>query len=253
MNESMQTKRDKIKEYFSDRRHIAMAVFAVVAIIVLIIGLCLSWFVEQERLATVGKVPAPGLLKITGPGEDAITEIDLSYSPDTFKDSDKITLRRGFSVVSPEGTYTLLLAHTTNIPDLHIKLYRAVDAQNETPDLSGFDSTNAEYKWKKADSTNLYTKKSGTFKNIQFENSDDEGNSLAKDLESPNAIFSDVTAVQTNAIPLYWESSQTAGTKDSTKYRDKEGKALKVTDYIIEISWTDTGKETDMLYLIARQ
>lgn len=245
--------REKIKEYFSDNRRTAITVLAVIAVIVLIVGLCLSWFVEQKRLATVGKITAPAELRITGPNETSMSEIDLAYNPDEFEGKDKVTLKRAFSVVSGPSNFKLQLARTTNISDLHIELYRAEDAGSDAADLAGYDNTGHEYSWKKSGG-NLYNTADGSsFLNPADGATVDKDGvpNLAEDLN--NQIFKSGDNPQQNAISLYWQSEQTPAQTESTKYTVKSGEEkCRVTNYIIELTWTDKTKETDVLYLIAR-
>lgn len=243
---------EKSERFFNDKRRIAIAALAIIAVVVLIIGLTATWFVDSKRLETVGKVQSPAEIKVLGPNETAMEEIPLTYEPAEFVDH-KVKLTRTFSVVSG-GSFTLYLAHTTNIRDLDIKLYR-VDEQTGLPaDVVG-DADGTPFYWNRRDGEavdadhqngNLYPGE-GSFVNPK-DNSDPK---LAID---PNGQIFSGAAVQDNAIPLYWKLGVTdPDKKESTKYTVKDGTTpCKVTNFIIDISWTDSSKETDVLYLIAK-
>ena len=241
---------ERVKEYFGDNRRAAITIFAVIAVLVLLIGLCLSWFVSNKSLSTVGKIKKPTTIKVLGPNETAMEEIPLTYEPTEFADH-KVHLTRTFSVVSDENGFTLQLAHTTNIENLEIELYRVdVLKSQDGADVSQVDNDGNSYYWKKK-GDNLYSSK-GKYLNAE--------GGLGTDLG--NQIFEGKGQRQKNAVPLYWEytgaSTKSGGAPDlhSTikTYYNSKGEAIKsyVTNFIIDISWTDSAKETDVLYLIAK-
>lgn len=240
---------EKIKDYFSDNRRTAITVFAVIAVIVLIIGLCLSWFAEQNRLATVGKIKKPSLIKVLGPNATAMEEIDLTYNPDEAADeNNKVQLTRTFCVVSGSDGFDLYLAHTTNISDLVIKLYRVNDVTGvsgqDGAEVSSFDGDGNRFYWNRKDGKNLYNTADG-----KFVNPTDESNTLGQDFNQK--IFGG-KSVQKNAIPLYWKMEVASTDKATSKYKNRDGSEACLTNFIIDLSWTDSNKETDVLYLIAR-
>lgn len=236
---------EKVKEYFSDNRRTALTVFAVIAVIVLVIGLCLSWFVENKRLETVGEVAGPSEIKVLGPNATGLEEIDLAYEPTEFPDHE-VKLTRTFSVVSGKKGFTLQVAHTTNIADLDIKLYRVNDVSGtsavSSADVSQIDSDGNKYSWNKKGES-LFPS-SG-----EFTNPADSSNTLGED--KAGEIFGGKPA-QTNAIPLYWQLQVTDTDKETEKYKDADGNNCHVTNFIIDLTWTDSAKETDVLYLIAK-
>lgn len=237
--------REKVKEYFSDNRRTAITVFAVIAVIVLIIGLCLSWFVENKRLETVGEIAGPSVIKVMGPNATGLEELDLAYEPTEFPNHE-VKLTRAFSVVSG-SSFRLYLAHTTNISNLNIALYRVNDvtgtSDEKSADISQLDSDGTKYAWKKK-GENLYPEK-GKYINGK-EGADPK---LAEDL---NGQIFDGAEVQENAIPLYWEIYVNNTDGETSKYQDEDGKNCHLTNFIIDLSWTDSAKETDVLYLIAK-
>lgn len=229
------------------------AVFAGIAAAVLLIGLSLTWFVESKKQSTVGQVQGPAEIKVLGPNATAMEEIDLAYEPTEFIDH-KVKLTRTFSVVSGASGFKLYIAYTTNISDLDIKLYRVDDQKGSAnADVVELDGDGNKYAWNRRGGEATDTEAKGNLfpSNGVFINPKDSDNKLAKDLNSQ--IFNGASA-QDNAIPLYWEYSVDSGYTDTktSKYKDSSGNDCALTNFIIDLSWTDSSKETDVLYLIAR-
>ena len=55
--------------------------------------------------------------------------------------------------------------------------------------------------------------------------------------------------VQIHAEPVYWLSSQSLATNKTNSI--KNGKTYR-TYYVCEVSWTETKKETDIFYILAK-
>ena len=235
-----------VANWVSDHRQQLMAGFAVLAVIVLVIGLCFSWFVHNKSLSTVGAVKAPYDLKLMGPNETTIEQIDLTYDPKRDVDKDGyVTLKKAFCVSSDtaSASYDLFLAHTTNISGLEIKLYRAKaeenpDKSDAKADAAGLDGAGNPFAW-----------------NITGSDLIPQGSYINKDASTGKAdtdhdaqTFDEklgADKLERSASPLYWKlSGQNTGT-DSTG-------TDKVDNYIIQLKWKETQKETDVLYLIAK-
>lgn len=216
-----------------------MAAFAALAVIVLAIGLCLSWFVHSKSLSTVGAIKDPAALKLMGPNQTVMTEIDLTYDPQKDVDEDgNVTLKKPFCVKSDEAqiAYSLMLAHTTNINGLSIELYRAKakknpSASDTTADVAGLDKDGNPFAWDKT-GENLLSQ--GSYINKGTDGKADpeyDGQTFG------SAVGSD--ALGRSASPLYWKLSD-QNTGDDC-----------LDNYIIELKWQEAQKETDVLYLIA--
>lgn len=250
MTEASATRMDNIKEWVYDHRRPLMAGFAALAVIILLIGLSLMWFVNNKSLSTVGKIQAPAKLKVLGPNQSAIEQIDISYS-EAMKDSigsdgdGTATIRRGFCVQSDGSDFELQIANTTNISGLKIKVYRVAN-NNQTEaskvTIAGVSGTTT-YAWTKADSP------IEGFELINPYKAGDE--SLAKDLETTDdPTFENYKKVQKNARPLY-RCKKFSGESELYQAGDVKGVA---TNFIIECTWKTRPnvKETDVVYLIAR-
>lgn len=232
-------------EWIKNHRRELMAGFAVLAVIILIIGLCLSWFVYTKSLSTVGMLKQPSDIRLMGPNATEMSQIDLSYDPKTDVHTDEKTgkkiveLRRALCVKTekPNTAYTLFLARTTNIDGLNIKLYKATDVTKSEEaakaDVTGYDGINKYYAWNKDGSELLkdWTPLNKLNDELLADPSKDDktfGKNLGVDL------------LQRHASPVYWRSNGTFNSGDDS-----------VDRYIIEFSWEETQKETDVIYLIA--
>lgn len=258
---TMQTRLGDARNWIENHRAQALAVLVLLAAIVLIIGLSLSWFVGSKSLSTVGKIQTPAQLKVLGPNQTSIEPIEISYdeSRGDVKNTDgTVTVRRAFCVQSDNDddpgagqAFELQVANTTNITGLTINVYRVKVNDPSAPrgDVVGLDGLNRTYSWSKK----------GKPISFDFINSADKANTLAQELADNDPTYGTYKSVQKNARPLYrYHTFQKA---------DLDGwngtKANAATNFIIECAWNPgvvtTGstkvsnvKETDMVYLIAR-
>lgn len=235
---------DSIWDWASEHRRQLMVIFVVLAVVVLLIGLGLSWFVHNKSLSTVGMLQTPSDIKLMGPNATEMTQIDLSYDPETDVKSENgkkvVHLTRPFCVkTDKEGTsYNLLLARTTNISGLEIRLYKAKDVSSgstadATADVKGVTGINSHYAWKKAGDDLI---KSG-----HYINKPDD--SMLADTGHDSQTFEKALGedkLQRNASPVYWKA-------DGPFLSGTNG----IDNYIIELSWPEDQSETDIIYLIA--
>ena len=258
---TMQTRLGDARNWIENHRAQALAVLILLAAIVLIIGLSLSWFVGSKSLSTVGKIQTPAQLKIMGPNQTSIEPIEISYDEsrgDVKNSNGTVTIRRAFCVQSDNGdpaaggqAFELQVANTTNITGLTINVYHVTvnDSSNTSGTVVGLDGLNQPYSWSKK----------GAPIEFHFINFADGTSALAKELEANDPTYGSYAKVQKNARPLYRYHEFGEGDLD----RGKDGRANAATNFIIECTWnpgvvTVNGKtvsnvkETDMVYLIAR-
>lgn len=259
---TMQTRLGDARNWIENHRAQALAVLVLLAAIVLIIGLSLSWFVGSKSLSTVGKIQTPAQLKIMGPNQTSIEPIEISYDEsrgDVKNDDGTVSVRRAFCVKSNNDesndggqAFELQVANTTNITGLTISVYRVKvnNSSDKSGTVVGLDGLNQPYSWSEKGSPISFT----------FINSADETNSLAKELSANDPTYGEYANVQKNARPVYryhkFEKDELDGYK--------EGKANAATNFIIECTWNpgvvtkadgtkvSNVKETDVVYLIAR-
>lgn len=261
---TMQTRLGDARNWIENHRAQTLAVLVLLAAIIFIIGLTMTWFVSSKSLSTVGKIQTPAQLKIMGPNQTNIEPIEISYDEsrgDEKKDDGTVTVRRAFCVRSDNGdpaaggqAFELQVANTTNITGLTINVYHVtVNESSATKgDVVGLDGLNRTYSWSKKSSTPI---------KFAFINSADGTSTLAKELEANDPTYGSYVNVQKNARPLYRYHEFTKSQLDG--YSDKNKRANAATNFIIECTWnpgvvTVNGKtvsnvkETDMVYLIAR-
>ena len=220
-------------EAYSKRKRL-MSIFAVIAVAVLILGLTLSWFVGSQTASTVGKIAQPSNLQILGPNSTSIEQLDLSYDSSNIDSSGKVTVRRGFCVESGGDPFELQVANTTNISGLDIKVYRVTVNDKSA---SGDVVEPGSYSWSK-----------GSEVEFAYINKDSSTGIAKTPTGSNDETFANYTKVQANAAPLYrWHAFEI-----SDLDKGSDGKPASVTNFIIEATWTETVKETDIVYLIAR-
>lgn len=262
---TMQTRLDDAHKWIESHRAQALAVLVLLAAIVLIVGLSLSWFVGSKSLSTVGKIQTPAQLKVLGPNQTTIEPIEISYdeSRGDAKNADgTVTVRRAFCVQSDNDddpgagqAFELQVANTTNITGLTINVYRVTvnDPPTTKGDVVGLDGLNRTYSWSKKDPNTPIA--------FTFINSADKTNTLAQELADNDPTYGTYKSVQKNARPLYRYYKFAKSELDG--YSDKNKTANAATNFIIECTWnpgvvTVNGKtvsnvkETDMVYLIAR-
>lgn len=235
---------DSIRDWASEHRRQLMVIFVVLAVVVLLIGLGLSWFVHNKSLSTVGMLQTPSDIKLMGPNATEMTQIDLSYDPETDVESESgkkvVHLTRPFCVkTDQEGTsYNLLLARTTNISGLEIHLYKATDVtsgsiEDTVADVKGATGVNSHYAWNKNGNDLI---PSGHYINkladSMLADSDHDSQTFDKRLNE--------NQLQRNASPVYWKA-------DGSFASGANG----IDNYIIELSWPEDQSETDIIYLIA--
>lgn len=209
------TSESQKNDAWTHRRRRLAAALAVLCVAVLYVGITYTWFVGNQSASTVAKIAKPSNLQILGPNSSAIEQLDLSYDASNV-DGEKVAVRRGFCVESGGEAFELQVANTTNISGLSVKVYR-VNVNGSNKDLVVDSSTT----WSKGDEV--------TFTDI----SDETG----------SQTFDNYTNVQANAIPQYRY-------QDFSENDFKEGETF--INFIIEVTWTESVKETDMVYLIAK-
>ena len=258
MEATTNTRLENAKQWVEDHRRQLLSVLAIVAVIIVLIGLSLTWFVNSNNLSTITKIQTPADPKVLGPNETSIGTLEITYDEERGDKKDangNVTIDRAFCVQSsnektnPDGggqPFELQLANTTNIKDLKISVYRVSvnDPRSTAGDVVGLDGLNNPFSWSK-------TGNAIDFSLINPATQNDD--SLAKNLATPDPTFENYTNVQKNARPLY--RYKTFAKEKLDGYNAETEKASDATNFIIECTWNASDsanlKETDMLYLIA--
>lgn len=235
---------ERIKTWAGSHRRESLAIMGLAAVLLVVLGFTLGWFVDANRGSTVGKIKEPAELKVLGPNATATEQIDLSYNPEygDTKTGNTVTLKRAFCVQTGGDGFELQLANTTNINGLTIELYKAENTGlGETPDVGG-TAGGKSYKWK-VSGTDLLT-------SFAFINKADDNLATEPSEGTSDPTFKGYQNVQRNARPLY---RYKVFDKNELNARTLDGSTGNDTlNFIIELSWDESAKETDVIYLIAR-
>ena len=197
------------------------------------VGLTYAWMAQRASMTTLLTITPPDSITIipTKKNGTHMTELDLDYNEDSGdkKDADgTIHIYRPVCIKSTEQIHRLEVVHTTNMNDLGFKIYPAKKIVNNgtvTIQASGSELSGA------------YKNQDGTAK-------------LAKQevLENYDAK---THVADRNAYPLYWIAVNCqADTSNPETGADQ--KTYYSTYYMLEISWKETTKETDLFYIMAQ-
>ena len=228
-----ETKDSKEKQNHEEIKQLRLA-FIVAAVCSVVVGITGAWLVNRANIATLFTVSKPSTIAVKGPNGEEMAQLDLSYT-DADKDKNgKVTIRRVISVVSDQSEHKIEIAHTTNLKGLNFEVYKA----NVTK-----DSTTGQYTYNYNEASD---KISGEYLNRDKDKSKNDDKYADNSRHDSN--YSDYQNVQSHAEPLYW--LETESTVVTTKNTD----GLYLQNYVITISWIETGstKETDLFYVLAK-
>lgn len=226
-----------------------LSVVVVVAAMALVTGVGMAWFVNQYHLSSIGRIHPLSYISILAPGDAVIQSIDLSYDKSEVKNG-IVELKRPFVIRSESEKYDLCIAHTTNISGLRIKLYQAnASGEEGNAYLAGITEKGTPYYWNK-DGDDQFTKGVYLNKSTTAEYVADPKHQAHNETFRLTEIES-YNNVQKHAEPLYWVKKGIEGQR-RTQNQDDPVDTNYYTNYILEITWNETNKETDILYVIAQ-
>lgn len=220
-------------------------IVSTVVVLALLLAISYAWFTDEADMATLIEVNSPSQVSVLGPHGQDMESIDMSYT-DSDKDGDRVTIRRVISVSNSADSHQLEIAHTTNLRDLTFTLYKATelgkadaDTGTETRDANTVIDKGYKYTYSDTDKIN------GSYINLK----DTSGNYKFAD-ETKHSVNFDTNNVQAHAEPIYWLSSGDL-TSDANNGNENV-KSKNLTYYVVEISWDETTKETDIFYIFAK-
>lgn len=247
-----------MKSKWTNRRFLLALLCVVIAGMGLAAGVSYSWFIAGKQLSSVAKIQQPADLKILNPDESQMTKIDLSYTDDDVIEENgkkKVTIQRPIMIDSGSKDYDLILAHTTNISGMEISLFRAKEInadQAAQADIKYPDGLTYRY-WQKLPQNNIFQEGSYLNRRQNFSpalaDSTYNNKTFTEDEVNGNLI-------QKNASPLYWkkeENFESSADADIGNAMERTSNGEFRFRYILQLSWTETEKETDIFYLIAQQ
>lgn len=222
---------------------------AITAILLAGVGASYAWFSQNAAMATLLKVLPPDSITIVPVASDNVsvelTELDLDFREglDSKDNEGKVSIRRPVCIRSTSPVHQLEVVHTTNLNDLQFDIYPTTKTEEGGIVVPGQGAAPL----------------SGSYINLQ------QGEpKLAQQDKLPNYEESDT--VELHAYPLYWLAEECAITGYEndrqlvTSYREdnvfdpatQTEKTYYSTYYILEISWKEVNKETDLFYIMAQ-
>lgn len=216
--------------------------FAITIAILAVVGLTYAWYNQQTDITTLVNVASPSIISIRGAHGDSMTELNLSYTDDE-KDGNTVTIHRVISVSSDEDKHYLEIAHTTNLKGLTFKLYKATESVGGNTEEIQENVSDSGYVYSYDENNSIV----GGYLNLTPTNG---GNykEATKAYHSEN--YEEYNAVQAHAEPLYWRTTAAQNAVENKKNNNVTSKYL--TYYVLEITWTETTKETDLFYVLAQ-
>lgn len=253
MNERLQQKEKQKKV------PLFRAVLLLVVIPLVLAGVSYAWMYNGMDIETLLKLEPPSNIAILEPDQNkALDTIKLDSSSATRDDSGMVTFRQVFRVNST-GAFDLEIAHTTNLKGLSFQVYKAKTAEdtenNYTTEIKSKNNKSYYYSGNEnvgvltGKYVNLANKESTEYK---FANKTLHGQVYYVDSDDQNS-----DQVQAHAEPLYWISTGEAGAgidSDETWGGVASSVVSNSKDYyfVLEASWTDSDKETDIFYILAQ-
>lgn len=208
--------------------------FSTILVLILFAALVGAWFYYQLDMGTLLAIKEPSDISILGPDGAEMSSIDLNYTEDE-KIGDQVTVKRVFCVQTSADNHWLEIAHTTNLKGLTFNIYKVSDNGRETVTDEGHT-----YKYDNTAIAGSYLNLDKTDSNYKYANNIYHGKNY-EGIENGQ--------VQIHAEPVYWLSSQPLATNKTNSI--KNGKTYR-TYYVCEVSWTETTKETDIFYILAK-
>lgn len=231
MSNDSKEKQDK-DNLTAKKKKFRYTLFSTILVLILFAALVGAWFYYQSDMGTLLAIKEPSDISILGPDGTEMSSIDLNYTEDE-KTGDQVTVKRVFCVQTSAAKHRLEIAHTTNLKGLTFHIYKVSDDGTETITDEGYT-----YRYDK-------TAIDGRYLNLDKTDSD---------YKYANNIYHDKNyetddLVQIHAEPVYWLASQPLTTNKTNSI--KNGKTYR-TYYVCEVSWTETKKETDIFYILAK-
>lgn len=255
-----------VKTEINDKRRRKIIISIILGILA-ILGLTFAWFYYKQKVASITKVAQPGKIIISGVHGRKLEEIDLSGGE--IDSNNKVTVRNVICVDSAKKDIILQLAHTTNASDLSFRIYPA--SENDSEPASG------EYMKESDDGKDYYytynsekgytTKKTGEDKESMIQMSCLNKDSSNPEIARQEGDYHDQTygvnenKIQIQAEPLYWTSSEVYDLPLTSKSDGDQGSAYVSNSniryefygyFVLEASWTEKDKETDIVYIMAK-
>ena len=248
MELNTENKEQKNHSKSHNKRKLIASASVTAVVLALVIGLSYAWFFNQSNIATLISIAPPAPIAIKGPHGNSLTSLDLNYTEED-KKGDTVTIRRVISIENDGSKHRIEIVHTTNLQGLTFKLYAANEVSEGTEGILSED--NFKYKY---DSTSPIA---GSYINAAA-----ESNGYKSAVENSNSEhkwnYGEYENVQKHAEPIYWiTSSALEASENNVSSGALEGESTEentkcLTYYVLEISWIEKTKETDIFYVLAQ-
>lgn len=206
--------------------------------LLLLAGLTYAWMAQRAAMTTLLTIEPPDditIIPTTNDGSE-LTMLDLDFhdnsiyenSIDKKDDNGTIHIYRPICIKSTENIHQLEVVHTTNLNELSFNIYTAEKIEvngKQTIKSTSENPIPGEYKNKDIN-TNLAEPK------------------LLENYKSDQTI-------EAHVYPLYWIAENSEADTSNGEI-GADGKTYYSTYYILEISWKEANKETDLFYIMAQ-
>lgn len=231
-------------------------IIAIVCASLLTVGVSFAWLANRVGLGILTRVSKPGEISIDGVHGGNMNILDLSYGADDIDSDGNIVVSNIVCIGSSQKDFCFQIAHTTNIKGLKINIYPATESltrpEGDTRYKKG-SSGGVDYYYVYNPTVGYTTSPDTGLELMTCLNPTDPSNSLAL----PDGAYhvdtygTDESRVQKNAEPLYWTKDDKLKAKHEV-FADG-GTLYELANagfYIVEASWKEKEKETDLLYII---
>lgn len=250
----------KTKTEINNRRKKVAIISSIVAGLLIIIGITFAWFYQHQKAVSLTQIAPPGKIIISGVHGSELDQIDLSYNSGDVDENGKVTVRNVICVDSEAENVLLKLAHTTNVENLSLRIYPATEADSQPESteeyVKGSDSGKDYYYI--FDSQTGYTTREPASDKMELMTCLNAADENEKELAKKDGDYHDKTyganetRVQKQAEPLYWTSKKKYSLPlDSTGTPSEHIKYAHYGYFVLEASWTENEKETDIVYVTA--
>ncbi len=237
MSNDSKEKQDK-DNLTAKKKKFRYTLFSTILVLILFVALVGAWFYYQSDMGTLLAIKEPSDISILGPDGAEMSSIDLNYTEDE-KTGDRVTVKRVFCVQTSAAKHLLEIAHTTNLKGLTFNIYKVSDNGTETVTDEGHT-----YKYNR-------TAIGGSYLNLNSDKIGSDYKYADNTYHDKNYEGINKDQVQIHAEPVYWLASQPLDTNKTNSISIKNEKTYR-TYYVCEVSWTETSKETDIFYILAK-
>lgn len=233
-----------------------LLILSLVIIFSVMLSVSYAWLTRHVGLGILTRVSKPGEISIDGVHGSNMTLLDLSYGADDIDADGNIVVSNVVCIGSSLQEFSFQIAHTTNIKGLKINIYPAKESLTKP-------EGDVKYKKGTSDGVDYYYIYDSS---VGYTTSADTGLELMtclnatdanKNLAWPTGAYhndtygTDENRVQKNAEPLYWIKDDTLKSKNLV-FSDG-GTLYELANagfYVVEATWKEKEKETDLLYII---